>query len=78
MLNKLNIVTERVGFPGGSVGKEILGQENPLEKDIATHSSILPGKSHRQRSLVGHSPWGHKGSVDYSLLQTYLFKKCQE
>ena len=56
MLNKLNIVTERVGFPGGSVGKEILGQENPLEKDIATHSSILPGKSHRQRSLAGYSP----------------------
>ena len=56
MLNKLNIVTERVGFPGGSVGKEILGQENPLEKDIATHSSILPGKSHRQRSLAAYSP----------------------
>ena len=22
---------------------------------------ILPGKSHAQRSLVGYSPWGHKG-----------------
>ena len=22
---------------------------------------FLPGKSHRQRSLVGYSPWGHKG-----------------
>ena len=21
---------------------------------------FLPGKSHRQRSLVGYSPWGHK------------------
>ena len=21
---------------------------------------ILPGKSHRQKSLVGYSPWGHK------------------
>ena len=38
-------------FPGGSVGKEfafsaedsdlILGQENPLEKGMAIHSSIL-------------------------------------
>ena len=37
-----------------------LGQEDPLEKEMATHSSILPGKSHGQRSLVGHGPWGHK------------------
>ena len=27
---------------------------------MATHSSILPGKSHGCRSLVGYSPWGHK------------------
>ena len=27
---------------------------------MATHSSILPGKSHGQRSLVDYSPWGHK------------------
>ena len=37
-----------------------LGQENPLEKEMATCSSFLPGKSYRQRSLVGYSPWGHK------------------
>ena len=24
----------------------------------ATHSSILAGESHGQRSLVGYSPWG--------------------
>jgi len=29
---------------------------------MATHSRILPGKSHGQRSLAGHSPWGHKES----------------
>ena len=23
---------------------------------------FLPGKSHGQRSLVGYSPWSHKGS----------------
>ena len=34
-----------------------LGQEDPLEKDMATHSSILAGKSHEQRSLEGYSPW---------------------
>ena len=30
-----------------------LGWEDPLEKEMATHSSILPGESHGQRSLVG-------------------------
>ena len=39
-----------------------LGQEDPLEKGIATHSSILDGKSHEQRSLADYSPWGHKES----------------
>ena len=55
-------------FPGGSDSKESicnaeetqvqsLGQEDPLQKGMATHSSILLGKSHRQRSLVGYNPW---------------------
>ena len=40
-----------------------LDQEDSLEKEMATHSSvlarkILPG----QRSLAGHSAWGHKES----------------
>ena len=39
-----------------------LGQEDPLEKGMATHSSILPGESHGQRSLVGYSSWGPKES----------------
>ena len=29
-----------------------------LEKEMATHSSTLPGESLGQRSLVGYSPWG--------------------
>ena len=33
--------------------------EDPLQKEMATHSS-MPGESHRQRSLVGYSPRGHK------------------
>ena len=40
----------------------LLGQEDPLEKEMATHSSIFPGKSHGKRSLVSYSPWGHKES----------------
>ena len=37
-----------------------LSQEDPLEKEMATHSSTLAWKSHGQRSLVGYSPWGRK------------------
>ena len=37
-----------------------LGQEDPLEKEMATHSSGFPGKAHGQRSLVGYNPWGRK------------------
>ena len=37
-----------------------LGQEDPLEKEMATRSILLPGKSHGQRSLAGYSPKGHK------------------
>ena len=35
-----------------------LGQEDPLEEDIATHSSSLAWRipSHGQRSLTGYSP----------------------
>ena len=39
-----------------------LGQENPLEKVMATYSSILPGESQGQRSLVGCRLWGHTES----------------
>ena len=37
-----------------------LGQEDPLEKEMATHSSILALRVHGQRRLVGYSPWGCK------------------
>ena len=33
-----------------------LGQENPLEEEMATHSSIFAWKSHGQRSLPPYSP----------------------
>ena len=29
---------------------QFLGWENPLERKMATHSSVLPGKSHGQRT----------------------------
>ena len=64
-----------LGFPGGSVVKnppamqdmqemwvQLLGREDPLEQEMATHSNLLLGTSHGQSSLVGYSPWGHKES----------------
>ena len=37
-----------------------LGREDPLEKGMASHCSVLPGEFHGQRSLVVYSPWGRK------------------
>ena len=37
-----------------------LDWEDPLEEDTATHSSILPGEFHGQRSVAGYSPWDCK------------------
>ena len=39
-----------------------LGWEDPLEKGMATHSSILAWRIPWQRSLVGYCPWGRKES----------------
>ena len=47
-----------------------LGQEDPLEEKTATHSSILPGKFHGQRSLAGYSPQDCKESDATQLLST--------
>ena len=58
-------------FPGGSVIKNppanagdagsILGREDPLEEEMATHSRILAWRS--PWSLAGYSPWDHQGSA---------------
>ena len=37
-----------------------LGQEDPLQKGVATLPVFLPEEPHRQRSLAGYTPWGHK------------------
>jgi len=39
-----------------------LGQEDPLEKEMATHSSILAWKIPWAEEPGRLSPWGHKGS----------------
>ena len=35
-------------------GVQSLGQEDPLEEGMATHSSVLAWRIHGQRSLAGH------------------------
>ena len=37
-----------------------LGPEDPLEKDMATHSSILARRIPRAEEPGGYSPWGRK------------------
>ena len=48
---------------------QTLSQEDPLEKGMATRSSILAGEPHGQRSWAGYSPWGRKES-DMTLFMT--------
>ena len=49
----------RIHLPVQETRVPSLHQEDPLEKEIATHSSILVSRI-GQRSLVGYSPWGSK------------------
>ena len=37
-----------------------LGWEDPLEKEMATHSSTLAWRIPWREEPVGYSPWGHK------------------
>ena len=58
------------GFPSASVVKNLpimsetwvwsLGWEDPLEKEMATHHSILAWELPGQRSLMGYSLWNLK------------------
>ena len=52
------------------------GPEDPLEKEMAIHSSTIAGKSHGQRSLVGYSPWGRKESDTTERLHFHFSSVC--
>ena len=52
-----------------------LGREDPLEKEMATHSSTLAWKIPWRRSLVGYSPWGRKESDRTERLHFHLSVK---
>ena len=57
-----SLVTQMIKNPPAmrETWSKSLGWEDPLEEGMAAHSSILAGKSHGQRSLVGYSPWGRR------------------
>ena len=50
-----------------------LGQEDTLDKGMATQFHILAWKIHGQRSLVGYNPWGRKESDTWTTEHTH---KC--
>ena len=54
-----------------------LGREDPLEEEMAFHFSILPEKSHGQRSLVDYSPKGCKelNMIEWRHLHTHYKTK---
>ena len=54
------------------------GREDALEKEMATHSSILAWSIPGHRSLAGYSPWGRKESdmtEPVTLSQTNIYAK---
>ena len=78
-----------MGFPGGAEVKAsacnvgdlglIPGSGRSVEKEMATHSSILPRESHGRRSLVGYSPRVAKSWTrlsDFTFTLVYLFTFC--
>ena len=46
-----------------------LGKEDPQRRKWQPTPVFLPRKPHRQRSLLGYSPWGHK-RVGHDLVTT--------
>ena len=49
------------------------GWEDALEEEMATHSSILAGKSHGQRSLTGYNPRACKESNTTEWLSMHMY-----
>ena len=49
---------------------QFLGRDDPLEEEVATHSSILAWRIPTESSLVGYSSWGCKESDTTERLST--------
>ena len=55
-----------------------LGREDPLEKEMATHSSILAWRIPWTESLVGYNPWCHKESDTTEWLSLHLSSNLKD
>ena len=75
------------GFPGGSVGKESVGDPGSISGSGRSHGEgngnpfqYYCGKSNGQRSLVGYSPWVHKESntTEPLYLVTYSVRSVEK
>ena len=59
---RASLVAQRLKrLPGMQEARvQSLSREDPLEKEVAAHSSTLAWRISWGRSLVGYSPWGHE------------------
>ena len=53
-----------------------LGWEDPLEKEMATHSSTLAWKIPWTEEPGSYSPWGHKSWTRLSEFSFFSFTAC--
>ena len=75
-----SIYRRQGGFPSASVVQNLPAHARdrgddlkiPWRKKWLPTPVFLPGKSHGQRSLMGYSPWGHKGSDTTVQLSTHM------
>ena len=51
---------------GGWAEVQFLGREDPLKKEMATHSSILAWRIPWTEEPAGYSPWGGKSPTRLS------------
>ena len=82
----------RRGFPGGASDEEpacqrrrhkealvrSLGQEDPLEEGMATHSSILAWRIPWTEEPAGYSPWGRRESGTLTLSLHSFKDSCKK
>ena len=68
---------ERIHLPIQETRAQSQDQEDPLEKETATHSSILAWEV-SQRSLVGYRPWGCKESDTNEATQRVSFTNIMD
>ena len=62
--SQVTLVVKNLAANAGDLGGagSILESGRRWKEGMTTHSRILAGESHGQRSLAGYNPWRHKES----------------